>query len=218
MARFQMDCLLFTFGLHHVGSSYLRKAVVGVALLYSVARGLSWRAFSVTAISFFLALNGCFAHDDSGGRGEQVLDDDDFFAAPPPSPALLPSDPGLEVVLYRATAPLRLLLIADWQDQFGEHYYPSVHLQCRAWNDDTVTAWVFLSMDDFVIIRDTLVVHLDRLLVIDASLNGANFSFRARLMGAGVSTDWVRLKESVRFYDRERRGVPRQPRELRLLR
>lgn len=122
------------------------------------------------------------------------------------------------LVLWPAHQEIRLVLDVDWRDHRGEPYHPSVHLAFRAWNDDTVTAWSRLEIDDYVLAGDTIIVHLDRLILIDAQLRGANFSFRVRLSSAGVQTDWVRLAESIRFYDRERRGIPRQPRGLRLIR
>lgn len=122
------------------------------------------------------------------------------------------------LVLWPAHQEIRLVLDVDWRDHRGEPYHPSVHLAFRAWNDDTVTVWSRLEIDDYVLVGDTIIIHLDRLILIDAQLRGANFSFRVRLSSAGVQTDWVRLAESIRFYDRERRGIPRQPRGLRLIR
>lgn len=140
-----------------------------------------------------------------------------MVAVPVPAPAPTPRATGLDLVLRSTAAPLRMLLAADWRDYRGFGYYPNIQVQFRAWSDDTTTVWTSLGADDFVTVYDTIIVHLDRLMVIDSQLGGANFSFRARLSSAGVQTDWVRLHEAIRFYDRERPGIPRQPSELRLL-
>lgn len=160
---------------------------------------------------------GCYRNT---GRGVVIeASAEDFapaFIQPVEEPPVVVK-PGPELVLRSTAAPLRMLLSADWRDYRGFGYYPSIHVQFRAWNDDTTTAWTNLAADDFVPVQDTIVVHLDRLMVIDSQLGGANFSFRARLSSAGVQTDWVRLREAIRFYDRERPGIPRQPSELKLL-
>lgn len=122
------------------------------------------------------------------------------------------------LIMWPAHREIRLLLDMEWLDNRGHPYHPSVHLAFRAWNDDTVTAWQRFEIDDYVLVGDTIIIHLDRLVFVDAALRGVNFSFRARLSSAGVQTDWVRLFESIRFYERERPGVPRQPRALRLIR
>lgn len=174
------------------------------------------RSVAATAGVYFLfAIYGC-----SGSRqndGVVITDDPDFFA-PAPVTNAASADESFDLLLFPSVEPLRLLLVADLRDQLGSHYYPNVQLQFRAWNDDTVTAWMDFEMTDFVVIQDTIIIHLDALLVADARLQGCNFLFRARLISAGVVTDWVRTKQSIRFYDSDRRkGIPRQPKELRII-
>lgn len=123
-----------------------------------------------------------------------------------------------EIVLWPSSQPLRFLFLAEWRDVAGRNYYPIVHVQFRAWSDDSTRAWQYLSIDEFVVRRDTIVVKIEELQTIDYQMQGVNFSFRARLSSGGVHTDWVRLRESIRFYSREREGIPRQPRGLKLIR
>lgn len=169
------------------------------------------RSLAHTAgVYFFLTLYGCFA---IGSRTEGVvIDDDDFF-----KPDSLAKSPAEQIVFRQLGEDVRLQIVARWDDLAGLRYYPSVHVACRAWNDDTVTAWQQLTIDDFVVSGDTVVIHTDKISIIDAQLGGVNFSFRIRFSSAGIQTEWVRLPESIRFYDRRRKGIPRQPAALRLL-
>ena len=214
LASLQMGRVLSAFDLHHVGFPFLGKNIACGNLFNRVARYLHFGVIVFSFICFLFSQYGCFARRGESARTE-VLDDDSFFL-----PALeVSSAPAssFEIVFHPSSQPVRMLLVADWLDHRGARYYPSVHVQFRAWNDDTVSAWTALSTDDFVMSRDTIIVHVDRLLIEDARLRGANFTFRARFASAGTVTDWVKLPESIRFYDRDRAGIPRQPRELRLL-
>ena len=149
---------------------------------------------------------------------ETFVDDPDFTIESMAAPTASSSPKRFEsIVLWPASQQIRLLLDTEWLDSGGRYFYPSVHVAFRAWNDDTTFAWRYLSLDEFMVRGDTIVIHPEELQVIDYQMNGVNFSFRARLSSAGVKTDWVRLPESIRLYDETKRGVPQAPRSLRLI-